>query len=377
MITQFFKAKYFISQEYQICTLLKLISFFWFVSKIWSYKTWVSDRVYPVIPPFEYLGIVPNSIHMGLYICSLALLLMIFFLPKNLLLLSSFFLVELLSCALDTVRWQPWEYMYLCFTLLFIINFKKPINTIFLLHIFLVSIYLFSGIHKVNRDFLYNVWMNMFLIDYLNLSVATIIKYKLFFIGLLLPLLEISFAVLLFVLKNKRPISLLLMGMHLCILLFLGPLGLAYNSIVWFWNVAMIFILYWLYRKPIEPFGTRIIFKNVYWVILWYIMPIFSFYGYWYQYFSFNLYSGKADQVYFCVPNSEKELLPYADEENSICPEFSLINLQNWAMAELKSAPIPEKEINEKIKVYMERKFKKENIKVMILNSKNSIIKNK
>ena len=371
-----FRVKLFATTTHQISTLLRIIAFFWFVAKIWSYKTWVADRTYPVIPLFDYLNVIPNIIHVGIYVCSLVLLLMILLLPRNKIILLALFIFEFLSCVLDTVRWQPWEYMYLCFILLFIINFKKPKNVLFLIHVFLVSMYLFGGLHKVNRDFLSQVWMNMFLMDYLHLNIETIIKYKLFFVGLLIPFFEILFAILLFFLKKKRSISVLLIGMHISILLFLGPLGLAYNSIVWFWNLAMIFILYSLYIVPIAEFSKKLIFKNVYWIILWYIMPIFSFYGYWYQYFSFNLYSGKGDQIYFCVSNSAKELQPYFDQKNYICHNSSQINLQNWAMAELKSAPNPEKEINEKIQVFMEKKYKKEIIETTIVSSKNTIIKN-
>lgn len=210
-----FRVKLFATTTHQISTLLRIIAFFWFVAKIWSYKTWVADRTYPVIPLFDYLDVIPNIIHVGLYVCSLVLLLMILLLPRNKIILLALFIFEFLSCVLDTVRWQPWEYMYLCFILLFIINFKKPKNVLLLIHVFLVSMYLFSGLHKVNRDFLSQVWMNMFLRDYLHLNIETIIKYKLFFVGLLIPFFEILFAILLFFIKKKRSISVLLIGMHI------------------------------------------------------------------------------------------------------------------------------------------------------------------
>lgn len=354
--------------------ILKILSIFWIVTKVWSYKLWIADRVYPVIPASEYIDKVPNCIHLLLFIASIVLLLLIVILKKSKLILSLLFIVEICSCVLDAARWQPWEYMYICILLVIILNFKKPKNILFLIHIFFVSIYLFSGLHKVNRNFLSQVWLNMFLIDYLQLKIEIIIKYKLFFLGFIIPIIEVSLA--LFFNKNKKLISFLLIGMHLSILLFLGPFGIGYNSIVWIWNLAMISMLYILYIKPLGKFDKIFVFKNIYWNILWFVLPIFSFYGYWYQYLSFNLYSGKGNQMYFCVLNSEKNLKPYFDKNNYLCPNSSQLNLQNWAMKEIKSAPSPEKEVNEKIKIFMEKKYQKGIIETTIITSENTVIKN-
>jgi hypothetical protein len=175
----------------QVGYLIKVIAFFWILTKIWSYKTWITERVYPVIPPIEFFKNVPDFFHQFLFGFSLLALLGTVCFKINRWLLIVLFFSEMASCALDTVRWQPWEYMYLCFLLIIIINFYKPKNILLLSHVFLISIYLFSGLHKFSWDFLFIVWLNMFLVDFLGLSMEFILKYKLFLQAFLFRLLRL------------------------------------------------------------------------------------------------------------------------------------------------------------------------------------------
>ncbi|UOU98678.1 hypothetical protein MUU74_01685 [Chryseobacterium daecheongense] len=354
-----------ISEKQQVSYFIKVVAFFWLATKIWSYKTWITDRIYPVIPPLDIVKNVPGFVHLFLFGFSLLALLVILFKESRLLLIS-LFLSEMLSCSLDTVRWQPWEYMYMCILLMTIINFHKPKNILLLTHLLLVSIYLFSGLHKFNRGFLSLVWMNMILIDFFGLSMDLILKYKLFFVGLLIPIVELVLAGLLLISKSKRRISYILILVHVIILIVIGPFGLQYNSVVWFWNLVMIGMLLIIYVKPIDPVTKSFCTSNFYWLVLWFVMPGFSFFGHWYQYFSFNLYSGKGEQLYFCFSEKKGELKPYFDPKmNTICLGKPCINLQNWALAEIKSAPLPETEIYRKIAVYMKQKYPNDSIKII------------
>ncbi|WP_288244397.1 hypothetical protein [uncultured Chryseobacterium sp.] len=210
----------------------------------------------------------------------------------------------------------------------------------------------------------------MFLVDFLGLSMEFILKYKLFFTGLLIPIIEVALAILLLISKSKKVISYLLIMMHFGILIFIGPLGVKYNSVVWPWNLAMIFILIIVYSKPVE-FSKKIVLSNLYWMILWFVMPVLSLFGSWYQYFSFNLYSGKGDQMYICILGNEKELQPYFEPQDSVfCKGKAGVNLQNWALKEIKSAPIPETQIYEKIAAYLKKKYGKDQVKIILYHPK-------
>ncbi|GAB0155684.1 hypothetical protein CHRYSEOSP005_09460 [Chryseobacterium sp. Alg-005] len=361
--------------QQQVTYLIKVVAFFWLITKIWSYKTWVTDRMYPVIPSLDIFKYVPGLVHELLFGFSVLALSLILFIKARRWLLISLFLSELMSCLLDTVRWQPWEYMYMCVLLGGIVNFHKPKNVLLLMHLFLVSIYLFSGLHKFNRGFLCLAWMNMILIDFLGLSMDVILKYKLFFVGLLIPVVELVLAVLLLISKSKRKISYAFIVIHVIILIVIGPFGLNHNSVVWFWNAAMICILLIIYVKPIDPITKNFCVSNFYWLILWFIMPVFSFFGHWYQYFSFNLYSGKGEQLYICFSEKKEELKPYFEPKtNTICQGKPCVNLQNWALAEIKSAPLPEAENYEKIAVYMKQKYPESLTKIISYNLQNQKI---
>ncbi|KUJ50168.1 hypothetical protein AR685_16075 [Chryseobacterium sp. JAH] len=361
----------FDSENQKIKFLIKFVAAFWFLTKLWSYKTWIIEREYPVIPPFDFLKQVPADFHLTLFCLSLINLLLVVFFRRKKWMLISLFLLEFFSCALDTVRWQPWQYMYMCMLLLIILNFSKPKNIVFLFHLFLVGMYLFSGLHKLNRDFLYTFWMNTVLQEFFGLSLKNILKFKLFFFGLLIPVIEIGLAVLLLVVKSKRIISYFLIAIHISILIIIGPAGLGYNSVVWFWNLALIFILLILYTSPVKYIGTKLMLKQFYCVVLWFLMPVLSFFGLWYQYFSFNLYSGKGYQMYVCVNKNVDGLKPYLEPVlGRFCKDKPYFILQNWAMAEIKSAPLPEFEIYKKISNEIKKKYGDKSVRVFLYNTR-------
>lgn len=274
-----------------------------------------------------------------------------------------------MSCLLDTVRWQPWEFMYLCMFLVVITNFSKPKNIIFLFHLLFVATYLFGGLHKLNRDFLTSAWISMILKDFLGLSMEVILKYKLFFVGLVVPIIEILLAACLFFFKSKKKISYLIIAMHVIILIIIGPFGLDYNLVIWPWNLAIIFILFIIYAFPIENIQRKMILNNSYWLILWFLMPILSFFGYWYYTFSFRLFSGKADQLYICVINRNKDLEPYLEAKKSkLWGDKPYVIVQNWAMSEIKSGPFPENKIYRKIGFEIKKKYGDKNVRVFLHN---------
>ncbi|MDQ1094954.1 MULTISPECIES: hypothetical protein [Chryseobacterium] len=360
-----------LSDQQSIRLMVKVVTFFWLVTKIWSYKTWITERLYPVIPPLDMTQDISPVFHVVLFCLSVILMVLILISDKKSLLIV-LLISELISCSLDMVRWQPWEYMYMTILLLIIIGLHKPGNLRIMLHLFLVSVYLFSGLHKLNREFLTSIWTQMFLIDLFGFSMEQILNYKLFFIGLIIPVTEIVFAILLLISRSKRKISFLLMAMHVIVLMVIGPAGLKYNSVVWPWNLSLIFILAVLYERPLESVRKKILIRNLYWLGLWFMMPVLSFSGRWYQYFSFNLYSGKQDQMYICFPKVKPEMQPYFELKNEgLCPDMYCINLQNWAMAEIKSAPVPEPEIYKKVAADLKLRYADEGVKIFLYHPVN------
>lgn len=79
------------TEKQQIKYLIKTLAFFWLITKLFSYKTWIADRIYPVIPPFDFLKNIPDYFHLILFGLSLFLLVLILLFKVNKWLLFYFF----------------------------------------------------------------------------------------------------------------------------------------------------------------------------------------------------------------------------------------------------------------------------------------------
>ena len=282
--------------------ILRATFLFWLFAKLISYKVWLADRFFPVVPTFDFLDKLPSEVHLVLFVFSLTLLVFLLVFPKNKIGLFALLGIEILACSLDIARWQPWEYQYLFIVFIFLIDRKDQRNFFAALTFLLSLIYIFSGMHKFNGAYLYATWGRMILGNFLNLSPEIIKNIFVHYFGLLLPIIEIVAGFFLLILKNKKYPALVLMAMHLFILILIGPFGIDYNIVVWPWNVAMIALLYFLFLKNPIHFSLRNIFHGANPVILvfWAILPLFNFVGYWDLYLSSALYSGKEIRMDIC-----------------------------------------------------------------------------
>ena len=335
--------------------LIKLTALFWLFAKIMSRKLWLTDRLFPIIPPLNFSPNLPNEVHFILFLVSIFGLvsIVIFTQKKELVLLV--LITELASCFLDQMRWQPWEYQYLLL-FLFYIFYKKSTNQLLELVTLLIGLtYIYSGLHKFNGGFLYSVWENMILKKFLNIENYYISKIWIHYAGLLLPFIEILIGISLLLIKNKRLIAYFAIGMHVILLIIL--IGNNQNSIVWPWNILMIFYIYILFWGDNSIRINSSFFKNNFNKVIVFlvgILPFFSFFGLWDNYLSFNLYSGNVKQLTICIKDIDKypELKPYiSNKKKSIyCKGFKEFNLNYWAFKELNVPIYPEEKTFIKLK---------------------------
>lgn len=252
---------------------------------------------------------------------------------------------------------QPWEYIYLITFILYLIYNRYSQKFIYTLHVLICSIYILSAIHKMNRDFLVSVWNKMILNDLLQISQSTILDFKLFFFGLAIPLIEIALGLGLLLSKKKIFFAYLLMVMHILILIFLGPTGLNYNSIIWFWNILMIILLFVVYRNKNEKPP-----QLQYWNIVFLIIPaIFVFTGS-KSYATFNLYSGKNEQINIYNNESFNANIPYNASIRKENTNLWKLNVQSWAMLEILLPPNPEKWYTNQLEIKLKKKFPNQKI---------------
>ena len=275
-------------------------------------------------------------------------LILIIFKSNSKKLIVPFLIFESASCLLDYNRLQPWEYQYLLTFFIFIFSNNKK-QLLKLVSFLICFTYIFSGIHKLNGGFIYSVWKNMilkkiFYFDQLN--------HNLFvhYFGLIIPIIEISIGLGLLILKQKKYLVYLAILVHLFIIYILSPLGINYNEIVIPWNLLMIFIIIVLfYRNEIDYLKSlKPLYKlDLIIITLVCILPILNFTGYWDNYLSFNLYSGKEKKYVVQVSGIEKYPELIAVKSNSkiykIIKNSEPIDLFTMSLSELKVPFYPER----------------------------------
>jgi len=320
----------------------------WLMSKLISWKLWVSYRLFPMVPVFDFFPDFPENFHFLLFGTSLTVLLLVFVFPEKRLLIIIAFLLEIIACLIDQLRWQPWQYQYILIFLFYIFSYKKPTGFLKLTAVLIGATYIYSGLHKLSPSFLDAIWGKLIIRRFGGLSIENFtdpLRYS----GLLFGVTEIAIGVGLLFFENKKIFFWLCVVMHAFILLVLGPFGLNFNMVVWPWNVAMascVWILFYKNQITVDvSFLKPTLHKLVF--LLVGILPILNFAGLWDTYLSFNLYSGKTKRMYICNEKGIRyeKLQPYESDNkiSTFCTENSRsINLSKMALTELNVPIYPE-----------------------------------
>jgi len=356
--------------------LLRLTLLAWVVAKMITYKLWLSNRFFPVVSPFGVSFTFPFWVHAFLYVAGLVLSVCIFIFPQKNKSLAALLIIELSSCLLDQMRWQPWEYQYILTLFVFLINRNRKDRIIVMLHLMLIATYIYSGIHKFNHRFIIVFWKNTILSHLLYLPPSISNAPILARAGYLLPFIETMGGLMLLFKRTQQSGAILLIIMHIMILAIIGPFGTNYNMSVWPWNILMIAYLFFifLWHKPKENLSA-ILHKpklNILSITLWGLMPAFNFIGLWPHYLSFGLYSAKTKDIMITVQDDKKvlnDLSPYFEKEKHYencteCNNVHLIRLNNWAFAEMNTAPYPDDKAYRNIMVLFKKKYPASNARV-------------
>jgi hypothetical protein len=343
--------------------LIQITFLFWFIGKIMSYKLWVADRIFPLIPPFNFLLQLPSFVHTVLFISSMFLMLLIFIRPNQKTLIL-FFIIEMCSCFLDQNRWQPWEYQYIISVLIFIIHFKDKQKIAHWILLIGAVTYFYSGLQKMQEGFICSVWQDAFLHKFFKIPTHICNNVYVKNAGYSLALLEIIAGIcLVFKIYLKHTI-IFLITMHLLILIIIGPWALHFNDIVWPWNALMIiYLIQLLITNSYINFCVKQIFiKQTFAVaIVWCFFPLLNFIGLWDYFMSCSLYSGRIPLMEICVKENLPNELTYffhlkkKPKRCLSCAEG--INIQTWGMKEILVPPLPQERVYEKIKIAIEKKY--------------------
>jgi hypothetical protein len=342
----------------------RIICFFWLIAKVISWKAWLANRLFPIVPPFNFL-FVPAFVHLMLFIFSLLALLSLLLFPSKRLLLISIIVIEVLACLFDQNRWQPWEYEYIFIILALLINYKNDKKAISSIAFIFISVYVFSGIGKMNPAFSQYFQQAVFHNGISHTRNSYLYNFLLFHSGYLLGSIEIFLGISLFSYDTKKISAALLILMHLIIIALFGPWGINYDIIILPWNMAFLLILYLFFiRYPTVSVHFYSFKKrwNGLFIIFFGILPFLNFFGYWDFYLSSSLFSYKTPEMYVYIhkKGSSKVLQSFfSTNKNKLLSDSNTvqIKIREWSFHEIEVPVYPELRVYKNIKSQLLQRY--------------------
>lgn len=315
---------------------------------------WRNDgRLFPLIKPAEAIPIIPAPFDVLLMILFTSLGILWLFIPRR---AFGFAAVACLLVVLtqDQMRWQPWVYIYLLMMMPYLLYPNRDEQSILnYLQLILPGVYIWSGLHKFSINFIEGPFLQIITDSQYNIDFSAIRK-----LGYFVPLIETSMGVMLLTSRFRKVGIMLVVATHLLLLFYLSQWATVKNSVVYPWNVAMIFfvvLVFWRNaEKPVLSFSAlKTHPAHAIPLLLVWILPILNFMGCWDHYLSFSFYSNKPHQYFIVINNKalkhiDQKLTPYLTAAEGM-EDGKILDLNHWALKELNVPFYPEKRLFKKI----------------------------
>lgn len=317
------------------------------------------SRTFPTVPLFDGLPSIPVWLGQVWFAAMIGLLGTIAIVPQARYFLVAFAMLAIALALWDQTRWQPWFYQYLFLLLCMCFlpghgtgnHTRRREGVLNACRIVVAGTYIWSGIQKFNFSFATSIFP--WLIDPIVPPDARQFAQN---GALLIPILETAMGIGLLIPSFRNLAMLLSLGMHATILYCLGPRGHNWNTIVWPWNVAMAAMAIALFWSTSALRLLSIVWPGrslMQWMalILFGVMPAFSFYGKWDQYLSAALYSGNLIESQITVSSYGYEEMP-PEIRGRLVENFDSryeLDTVNWCFEELNVPPYPAERVYRKI----------------------------
>jgi uncharacterized membrane protein YphA (DoxX/SURF4 family) len=320
-----------------------------------SWRLWISSRVFPLSPISDLLPPVPQPFDYIWFFVVMAMLVLIVIRPQWPMLTISFLVLAILLSFWDQNRWQPWFYQYVLMLAAIAYGIRTMSQrmqqrpALIICRVILVCTYVWSGIQKLNANFVKEAWPNFVT------SLQQLLPRRIQLppaLALAVPILEITIGLGLSTRRFRQPAAVLAILTHLFVLLLLIASG--ENTVVWPWNLAMILLVIVLFWRDGETTARNLIVPK-HWLhaialLLVGIMPAFSLFGWWDSYLSSALYSGNTDQAVIYMSPEVIARLPAAARPHvwqETRPFF--LDINRWSYGELNVPLYPEPRIYKNI----------------------------
>ncbi len=314
-----------------------------------SPKLWLTERYYPHVPVWDGLPTIPPPWDKVIFGAMLFLLGLAAVLPRRWTLLS-FVAIAAAWSLWDQSRWQPWFYQYLF--MLAALGFaaggdpERCESGLNACRFILAMTYIWSGIQKINVNFATDIypWILEPLLPFVPEGLRGWLSDQ----GWTAAFVECSLGLLLLVWPLRLLAVVLLGFMHAAILYSLSPRGHDWNSVVWPWNIAMIVLNILLFVKtptvmPWQIVWPRRLLITPVILVLFGVMPLFSFYGCWDSYLSAALYSGNTIDGHIYVSEDIAMTLPPEVRDKHL--QGNYLYVSTWAIDELNVPDYPARRV--------------------------------
>lgn len=313
-----------------------------------SFKLWLSNRYFPLVPVFSFIPSFTAPFDSFLLFAFIVSALLKLLLSQYKIAKWLFWISMVLLIVTDINRIQPWVYLYVLIIAISDI-FTSHTDRLILIKFILSSVYFYSGWHKLNPEY-FNSVIDWFIQPFYTEKNA--FYFILFFAGSIVPIIEMASALAFLSGRLIKTAIYLATTIHFLILISTGPIGHNYNSVIWPWNIFMPIALYlafyttdsenlfnYLKRNfKVNTFKTGLILFLLF-------TPFLNSFNLFPSYMSWNLYSGNTENAKLYLGEKVNDYFsPTFDEIIKDCYDAPYtINPKKWALKELNAPPFPEK----------------------------------
>jgi hypothetical protein len=335
-----------------------------------TYPLWTPQQIFPQVPAFASLCKSPawwDWICLSVLIVGLLLSALPY--PSGRRRLRSFLVLVALTAlvCIDQHRFQPWAYQLWLFAA---IGLGCDCKRLILVRWLVVSIYFHSAVGKFDFEFLHSVGQQMLgaMLKFIGQDVSALPDWLRLVLVLTFPVTELAIAVGLAFPKTRRIAGVLAMGLHLMLILTLGPLGLNHRAGVLLWNVQFAVQAYLLFVTEWNSASNEIVSEQnsaprkfsqvesclqascVLLVAAAIAMPLTERFGIWDHWPSWALYAPHSSRVRVEVAGEELHRLPRElvaltnrrPSETDDGPDWVLIPIELWSLQSLNTPIYPQ-----------------------------------
>lgn len=278
------------------------------VTLLYTAPLWRQHPAPPQVPPFPLA--LPGLLDLPMFALALLALVLLVWPGRTRALAAFTFAGSTLLLVLgDQHRWQAPLQMFVLFAIGLGLEAHRPRTrpaVLALLRLYVVTVYLYSGLQKLNPNFVYEMtpWLAAPTLGWLGISTTAVGDGGWLAAAIGAAGVEALMGVSLLYQRTRSVGVVLAVLMHGFILLTIGPFGHRWNEVVWGWNGFMVVVV------PALFWGERAHWPAHLWSARWasaaglalLLLPAGYFLGLVDAYPAHNLYTAAPPGVTICVP---------------------------------------------------------------------------